>query len=138
MISCTRKIHFDAAHRLINHESNCKYLHGHRYICEATFEAPQIDALGRVIDFAEIKKILGNWIKDNLDHNTILWKKDAELAKDIEKHTQKPVYLLDQNPTAENIALHIFNMCPLLFKDHNVKCTKIKLHESENSHVEVS
>ena len=138
MIRCTRKIAFDAAHRLINHEGNCKYLHGHRYICEATFEAPKIDNLGRVIDFAEIKRVLGNWIQNNLDHNTILSNQDLELANAIEKHTHKKVYFLDQNPTAENIALHIFQMCPILFKNHNVKCIKIRLYESENSHVEVT
>lgn len=138
MISCTRKISFDSAHRLMNHESNCKFLHGHRYVCEATFEAPEIDSLGRVIDFSEIKKILGQWIKETLDHNTILSKKDTELAQSIEKYTNKKVYFLDSNPTAENIALHIFEMCPKLFKGHNVTCTKIRLHESENSYVEVS
>ncbi|MBP9791741.1 MAG: 6-carboxytetrahydropterin synthase [Rickettsiales bacterium] len=139
MISCTRKICFDSAHRLMKHESNCKYLHGHRYICEATFEAPQMDNLGRVIDFSEIKKILGTWLKTELDHNTILSKDDTELANSIEKHTNKKVYLLEQNPTAENIAMHILHdICPRLFKNHDVKCTRIKLYETENSYVEVS
>ena len=139
MISCTRKISFDSAHRLMTHESNCKYLHGHRYVCEATFEAPQIDDLGMVIDFSEIKKVLGDWIKQALDHNTILSRNDTELANSIEKHTHKKVYLLDSNPTAENIALHILNdICPKLFKNHNVTCIRIRLHESENSYVETS
>ena len=138
MISCTRKISFDSAHRLMKHESNCKYLHGHRYVCEATFEAPKMDDLGRVIDFAEIKIILGDWIRKELDHNTILSKNDKELAQAIEKHTNKKVYFLDTNPTAENIAIHLLHdICPKLFKNHNVKCTRIKLHESENSYVEV-
>ena len=34
MITCTRRIEFDAAHRILNHESKCKMLHGHRYVVE--------------------------------------------------------------------------------------------------------
>ncbi len=51
-ISCTRRIEFDAAHRVMRHEGKCKHLHGHRYALEATFSASGLDALGRVIDFA--------------------------------------------------------------------------------------
>lgn len=139
MISCTRKIPFDSAHRLLKHESNCKYLHGHRYVCEATFEAPKMDELGRVIDFSKIKIILGEWIKKELDHNTILSKQDQMLAQSIEEHTGKKVYLLDHNPTAENIALHLLHdICPKIFKNHPAKCTRLRLHESENNYVEVS
>ncbi len=43
MITCTRRIEFDAAHRILNHESKCKMLHGHRYAIEATFEAKNLD-----------------------------------------------------------------------------------------------
>ncbi len=138
MISCTRRVVFDAAHRLINHESNCKYLHGHRYICEATFQAPALDVLGRVIDFGIIKTILGQWIDQNLDHNTILSKEDVKLAQAIEENTKRQVYFLDSTPTAENIALHILETCHTLFKHHEVSCVKIRLYETENCYAEVT
>jgi 6-pyruvoyltetrahydropterin/6-carboxytetrahydropterin synthase len=54
-ISCTRRIEFDAAHRVMEHESKCKHLHGHRYALEATFVAPDLDTLGRVVEFGVIK-----------------------------------------------------------------------------------
>jgi 6-pyruvoyltetrahydropterin/6-carboxytetrahydropterin synthase len=138
MIICTRKIEFDAAHRIMNHESKCKMLHGHRYVLEASFEAPELDSLGRVIDFGVIKEVLGKWVDDKLDHNTILFSKDKELGDKIESVTTQEIYYMDQNPTAENIAKHILeDICPTLFAKHDVICTKVKLYETPNCSVEV-
>ena len=138
MITCTRRIVFDAGHRICGHENLCKYLHGHRYVIEATFLAKEIDSLGRVIDFGVVKKILGKWVDENLDHTLILWKEDKELADSISKITQQTIYFLDKNPSAENIAIHLLHdVCPKLFTNGDVKCIKIKLHESENNFVEV-
>lgn len=139
MITCTRKISFETAHRLMKHENNCKYLHGHSYVCEATFQSPQLDDLGRVVDFSEIKKTLGDWIKKELDHNTILFRNDIKLAEAIEKYTNKKVYLMDNNPTAENIALHLlYDICPKIFRNHDITCIKIRLYETQNNYIEVT
>ena len=137
MIYCTRRIEFDAAHRILNHESKCKMLHGHRYVLEASFEAKDLDNLGRVIDFGEIYKVLGDWIDQNLDHNTILFEEDRNLGEEIAKITGQKIYYMNQNPTAENIALHILNdICPTLFANIEAKCVKIKLYETPNCYVE--
>ena len=80
MIYCTRRIEFDTAHRVCNHESKCKYLHGHRYALEASFASPKLDTLGRVIDFGTIRDILGGWINENWDHNTVLHEKDQAVT----------------------------------------------------------
>ena len=45
MIVCVRKIEFDSAHRLINHEGKCRMFHGHRYVIEASFTAKKLDEL---------------------------------------------------------------------------------------------
>jgi 6-pyruvoyltetrahydropterin/6-carboxytetrahydropterin synthase len=139
MIICTRKIEFDAAHRIKNHESKCKMLHGHRYVLEASFEAPQLDSLGRVIDFGVIKEILGAWIDENFDHNTILSQDDVELGQKIEEATGQRVFYLKNHPTAENIGIYLYEeICPKLFSCHEIKCTKIKIYETPNCHVEIS
>ena len=39
-ITCTRRIEFDAAHRVMGHEGKCKHLHGHRYALEARVATP--------------------------------------------------------------------------------------------------
>jgi 6-pyruvoyltetrahydropterin/6-carboxytetrahydropterin synthase len=138
-IRCTRIITFDSAHRVVNHESKCKYLHGHTYRAEFTFEADKLDDLGRVIDFGVIKTKLKTWIDANLDHNTILNICDKSFGEQIEKTFQQNVYYLPNNPTAENIASHLLEeICPKLFADQqNCKCIKIKLWETPNCFVVV-
>ena len=138
MITCTRRIEFDAAHRIMNHESKCKMLHGHRYALEASFAATKLDNLGRVIDFGEIREVLGAWIDDNLDHNTILSIKDKNLGDKIASETGQKIYYIKENPTAENSAQYIFaEICPKLFANKNVKCVAIKLYETPNCYVAV-
>ncbi len=139
MITCTRRIEFDAAHRIINHESKCKMLHGHRYALEATFAAKELDNLGRVIDFGVIREVLGTWIDNNFDHNTILSIADKNLGENIAKETGQKIYYITQNPTAENIAKYIFEeICPKLFAEKNVKCVSIKLYETPNCYTNVA
>ena len=133
IITCTRRIEFDAAHRIMDHESKCKMLHGHRYALEITFAANQLDNLGRVIDFGNIKEIFGSWIDENLDHNTILNVKDKELGALISGQTGQKIYYLSENPTAENIAKHLFyDILPKLFADFEAKITQIKIFETPN------
>lgn len=138
MITCTRLIHFDAAHRIVNHESKCRFVHGHRYVVEATFAAKKLDDLGRVIDFGEIKEKLGQWIDTNWDHNAILWDEDKKLGASIEKSTGQKIFYMPNNPTAENMAEYLLKkVCPKLFKNSAVACTKIKLSETPNCYAEV-
>ncbi len=138
MIVCTRKIEFDAAHRIQNHESKCKMLHGHRYIVEASFTAQKLDDIGRIIDFGVIKEILGAWIDDNFDHNTILSKDDQALGAQIEVATGQKIFYLDYHPTAENIARFLFEeICPKLFKDKAICCTEIKVYETPNCYAKI-
>jgi len=138
MIICTRRIEFDTAHRILNHESKCKMLHGHRYALEASFEAKDLDDLGRVIDFGEVRQILGLWIDENFDHNTILSRYDQKLGDKITAETGQKIFYLDETPTAENIAKYVFKeICPKLFAGKNVKCLAIKLYETPNCYVEV-
>ena len=139
MISCTRKIQFDAAHRILDHESKCKYLHGHRYIVEATWVASNLDQIGRVVDFGVIKEVLGAWIDKNFDHNTILSVQDRELGDAIEKQTGQKVFYLNYHPTAENIAKYLFEeVCPTIFENKEVKCVEIKVHETPNCYAKIS
>ncbi len=134
----TRRLEFDAAHRILNHESKCKMLHGHRYVLEVGFLAEKLDDLGRVIDFGVVKDLLGKWIDDNFDHNTILATKDKNLGAEIAKNTGQKIYYLDENPTAENIALHLLHeICPKIFAKKNVKCVAIRLYETPNCFVDV-
>jgi 6-pyruvoyltetrahydropterin/6-carboxytetrahydropterin synthase len=113
-------------------------LHGHRYAIEATFTAKKLDKLGRVIDFGEVRQMLGSWIDSNLDHNTILSEADKKLGDKIASETGQKIYYIKENPTAENIAQHIFKeICPKIFAKKNVKCVAIKLYETPNCYTNV-
>ena len=112
-------------------------LHGHRYVVEATFAAEQLDELGRVIDFGIIKERLGAWLDEHWDHNTILNKADKALGNSIAKATAQAIYYLDENPTAEIMADYLLNtICPKLFTDSGITCTRIRLYETPNCYAD--
>jgi len=139
VVECTRRIEFDAGHRVMGHENKCKYLHGHRYVLEITARASELDSLGRVVDFGVLKSIMKEWIDENLDHNVILAKKDSALGDVIAKETGQNIYYLKSNPTAENIALHIkSDIIPLLFTKDSFDIVKLRLYETPNAYVEVN
>ena len=56
-ITCTRKIHFCAGHRVMHHENKCATAHGHNYYVELIAEAPSLDESGRVVDFSVLKDL---------------------------------------------------------------------------------
>jgi 6-pyruvoyltetrahydropterin/6-carboxytetrahydropterin synthase len=138
MIECTRRIEFDAGHRVIGHQHKCKYLHGHRYVLEITAMSSGLNELGMVVDFGELKNIIKDWIDENLDHNVILHEDDKALGGLIASQTGQNIYYLKSNPTAENIALHLkLDIIPKLFAKNSCNIVRLKLFETPNSFVEV-
>ncbi len=136
-IYCTRRIEFDAAHRVMGHEGKCKYLHGHRYTVEASFVAERLDTVGRVVDFGKIKALLGGWIDEYWDHNTILSNEDNTLGEQIAIITNQDIFYLPNNPTAENMADYLLHtVCPSLFSNSGLTCVRIRLYETPQCFVE--
>ncbi len=130
-VSVFRKEHFNAAHRLDNPTlgkteneaifGKCNYpnFHGHNYelIVQVTGE---IDAVtGYVMDMKTLKDIVWQYALNRFDH------KNLNLDTEEFKHL---------NPTAENIAVVIFN----LIRPHidSNKELKIRLYETERNFVE--
>jgi 6-pyruvoyltetrahydropterin/6-carboxytetrahydropterin synthase len=138
-ITCTRRMEFDAAHRVVGHEGKCKHLHGHRYVVEASFAAQALDDVGRVVDFGVIKEVLGAWLDENWDHTAVLFDKDKALGKAISDITGQNIFYLPANPTAENMAQYLLHtVCPELFKGQPLECVRIKLCETPNCSVEIT
>lgn len=129
--TCTRKVEFDSAHRVMLHESKCKNLHGHRYVAEITAEANELDPLGRVIDFSVLKQVIGSWIDEKWDHGTILHEQDFDLI-DLCKDNGWKYYVLNYNPTAENMSEYLFEVCRELLAPYPVDIKKIRLYETPN------
>ena len=79
--SVSRTFTFEAAHQLPWHAGKCRNLHGHNGKAVITVETPSLDALGMVVDFTEIKRVIGAWIDETLDHKMILHRDDPKPAK---------------------------------------------------------
>jgi len=92
----------DAGHRLSHHDYECQNLHGHRYRFEVEVEGSPHAKTGMIVDFANVK----DPIVDAFDHNFIFNSGDPILAvqDELEEIQEKKFYLINGEPTAENIA----------------------------------
>ncbi len=107
MFTVTREIHFCYGHRLLGHPGKCRHLHGHNGRAVVTVTAPELDELGMVVDFGDLKKTIRQWIDDNLDHKLLL-SQDDPLLPVLTQHDE-PVFVMETSPTAENIAKLIYD-----------------------------
>jgi 6-pyruvoyltetrahydropterin/6-carboxytetrahydropterin synthase len=98
----TKTIEFSYGHRLLEHQGKCRYLHGHNGLVEVDVEADALDRMGMVIDFVHVNEVAKRWIDANLDHRMLLCRADPFVT--VMQQAGEPVYLMDDNPTAENIA----------------------------------
>jgi len=102
----TRQIEFCYGHRLLNYEGKCRHLHGHNGRAVIALEAAELDGRGMLVDFGEIKRTVQRWIDENLDHNMLLCRDDPILP--VLQAQGERVFVMEENPTAENIARLIF------------------------------
>src|SRR4051812_35406849 len=107
MYRVTREICFCYGHRLLNYDGKCRHLHGHNGRAVIVLETPALDALGIVVAFSRIKRVVSTWINDTLDHRMLLHRDDPVLP--LLRQQGEPVFVMDANPTAENIARVIFD-----------------------------
>jgi 6-pyruvoyltetrahydropterin/6-carboxytetrahydropterin synthase len=81
---------FSAAHALRCYQGPCARVHGHNYRVEVTVAAEELDGLGMVMDFGDLKQVCSEVI-DQLDHT---------MLNDLEPFAES-------NATSERIAEHI-------------------------------
>ena len=133
-ISIMRRIHFCAGHRLFGHEGKCAHFHGHNYIAEFHVVGSGQDAIGRVIDFSQLKTVLKGWIDEFWDHGFLLSRQDENGLQAIRLVEPARFYVMSANPTAENMAAHLLNeICPKLLRPLNVSCWKVVIWEGEDA-----
>ena len=133
MISVTRKSHFNAAHRLNNPKwseekneeffglCNNKNYHGHNYELDVTVSGEIDEESGYLVDMKELSDIIESEIESMFDHKN--------LNLDTEEFSEL-------NPTAENIAIVIWNI--LRKKIPKKFQLSIKLYETPRNFVEYS
>ena len=109
-----RFVETDTGHRVPNHKSKCKHMHGHRYRWEAVIEGDIIQTSGvsdegMLMDFSDISEILEKHIHDVVDHSFIVYEKDHLAIQALEVlgdgHRTLIVPFI---PTAENLAKWAF------------------------------
>lgn len=101
-----KQIDFCYGHRLLNYDGKCRHLHGHNGKVELVLEPSRLDQRGMAYDFTDIKKLVKTWIDKTLDHRMILHEADPLLP--LLQEMKEPLFVLKENPTAENIARLIF------------------------------
>ena len=127
MYRVTREIYFCYGHRLLNYDGKCRNLHGHNGKVEVELASEKLDERGMVYDFKDIKSVIQKWIDEHLDHRMILNRKDPLLP--ALKIAKEPLYLLDENPTAETIAKLIYDYAA----SQGFPVTEVRLWETEHS-----
>lgn len=135
-VTCTRRLEWDAMHRVPRHEGKCRAYHGHRYAAEITCTAPELDDRGRVIDFGVVKQKVGGWIDEHWDHTAILMRGETDpvacaIAEANEKHG-RPIYWIDGPPTAEVIVAELAKVAQRLLAGSGVEVVHVKLYETPN------
>ena len=127
MFRITKHIEFCYGHRLLNYAGKCRHLHGHNGRADIVLEGMQLDDRGMVVDFTDVKRNLARWIDDHLDHRMILHSQDPAIP--MLKQLGEPLYLIDENPTAENIARIIYEQASAM----GMPVTEISLWETSTS-----
>ena len=108
MYLVTSEIEFCYGNRLLNYEGKFRFLHGHNGKAVLTFQSDVLDNRGTVLVFSDIKRVVQTWIDENLDHRMILNRADPVVP--LLQEFGEPLYLVDANPTAENISELIFKI----------------------------
>lgn len=127
MFTVTKEIHFCYGHRLMNYDGACRHPHGHNGRAAFEMKAARLDDLGMVKDFTEIKTVLKDWIDLEIDHKMLLRKDDPAL--DAFRKLGEPVFVMDENPTAEAIAKLFFEKA----KSVGFPVSQVRVWETETS-----
>lgn len=112
---------FAAAHSLRGYPGDCAKLHGHNWKIEVQVAGQKLNEVGMVIDFKEIKKHAKEVVKE-LDHTFL---------------NDHP-HFKDTNPTAENIAVYLFQQIQSRIQTDVVKMHSITVWENDRNCVTYS
>ncbi|MFA6314326.1 MAG: 6-carboxytetrahydropterin synthase QueD [Sterolibacterium sp.] len=142
----TRRLEFDAGHRIPDHQSQCRHLHGHRYAIEITLSGDIIHSNGlpmngMVMDFSEIKSLAKAHLIDAWDHAFLAFRGDAPVVAFLASLPDHKTVLLDRVPTAENLAALAFAKLDAVYLDHfgnHLRLERIRLYETPNCWADAS
>jgi 6-pyruvoyltetrahydropterin/6-carboxytetrahydropterin synthase len=137
----TRRLEFDAGHRIPHHKSQCRHLHGHRYALEITLsgeviETEGVSEQGMVMDFSDVKEIALEKIANVWDHAFLVYRGDREVLDFLDTLVGHKTVVLDSVPTAENLARAAFQILDAAYIDvygNHLRLERVRLYETPNN-----
>ncbi len=135
----TRRLEFDAGHRIPNHSSLCRHLHGHRYAIEVTVAGPLVSTpgspeQGMVTDFSRIKAIARELI-DTWDHAFLVHAGDTAVRTFLASLPDHRTVVFEQPPTAEHLAVVAFRQLAAAYAEAyggQLQLARVRLYETPN------
>lgn len=146
MITITRKLEFDAGHRIPDHKSQCRNLHGHRYTLEVTLVGAVIEEEGSsdngmIMDFSDVKALAKQHLVDVWDHAFLAYEKDTVVREFLDSIPGHKTVIIDRIPTVENLAQTAFKILKAAYQDRygtGLRLQKLVLHETPNCWAEIT
>ena len=146
MLTITRKLEFDAGHRIPDHKSQCRNLHGHRYTLEITLTGAVIDVEGSsdngmIMDFSDVKALAKQHLVDVWDHAFIVYDKDEAVRTFLASLPGHKTVVIYRIPTVENLSRVAFDILRAAFLDRfgtGLHLQKLVLHETPNCWAEIT
>ncbi|HYM00654.1 MAG TPA: 6-carboxytetrahydropterin synthase QueD [Blastocatellia bacterium] len=117
MYEVTIEEEFSAAHALRGYRGKCENLHGHNWKVEVFVRGEQLDEIGMLVDFRELKAATKNVMK-KLDHLNL---------------NELPPFDDDLNPSSENLAAFILRRVGEVINDNRVKVYKVRVWETPST-----
>ncbi|HEX8649999.1 MAG TPA: 6-carboxytetrahydropterin synthase QueD [Pyrinomonadaceae bacterium] len=108
---------FSSAHQLRGYKGKCENLHGHNYKIEIYARGRELDNIGLLVDFVELKEAADEVVQ-YLDHRNL-----NELSPFDE----------ELNPSAENLARYILERIASRVGDERVQIYKVRCFETPTS-----
>jgi len=146
MITITRRLEFDAGHRIPDHKSQCRNLHGHRYVLEITLTGEVIkdegaSDNGMLMDFSDVKALAKQHLVDVWDHAFLAYEKDTTVREFLDTLPGHKTVVISSIPTVENLAQTAFDILKPVYRDRygtGLRLKKVVLHETPNCWAEVT
>ncbi len=137
----TRRLEFDAGHRIPTHNSQCRHLHGHRYAIEITLSGDIITTEGvsehgMVMDYSEVKRIAKEQLVDAWDHAFLVYRNDTAVLQFLNSLPEHKTVILDVPPTAENLAMVAFNRLKDAYHNsygNHLQLQRVRIYETPNN-----
>jgi len=137
----TRRLEFDAGHRIPNHASQCRHLHGHRYAIEITLSGEIICTegaaeQGMVMDFSDVKNIANAVLVNHWDHAFLVYQGDHAVVEFLASLPEHKTVVLPVVPTAENLAAEAFRLLDAAYLDtygNQLRLHRVRLYETPNN-----